>query len=74
MLTMSINDIGIILGVISIILTVFFGIRETNKRVVSKKNGSNISKNINSGNGNQFNIGGNVENISRDKKSKDRKK
>lgn len=65
---MSINDIGIILGVISIILTVFFGIRATNKRVVSKKNGNNISKNINSGNGDQFNIGGNVDNISRDRK------
>lgn len=74
MLTMSINDIGVVLGVIGIILTVFFGIRETNKRVVSKKNDNNVSNNINSGNGNQFNIGGNVENISRDRKLKDRKK
>lgn len=71
---MSINDIGIVLGVIGIILTVFFGIRETNKRVVSKKNGNNISKNINNGNGNQFNIGGNADNISRSRKPKDRKK
>ncbi|WP_201570774.1 hypothetical protein [Psychrobacter nivimaris] len=71
---MSINDIGIILGVIGIILTIFFGIRATNNRVVSKKNGGNISKNVNSGNGNQFNIGGNVSNISTDRKSKDRKK
>lgn len=71
---MSINDIGVVLGVIGIILTVFFGIRETNKRVVSKKNDNNVSNNINSGNGNQFNIGGNVENISRDRKLKDRKK
>jgi len=74
MLTMSINDIGVVLGVIGIILTVFFGIRGTNKRVVSKKNDNNVSNNINSGNGNQFNIGGNVENISRDRKLKDRKK